>query len=48
MMRLMSQTVRSLENTSPSMDDPRRSWDVIALFDFHNDVRMFIFPKCQV
>ena len=48
MMRLMSQIMRPLENVGPSMDDPRRLWDVMALFDSHNDVKMFIFPKCQV
>ena len=48
MMHLMSQTMRPLENVGPSMDDLRTSWDVMALSDSYNDVRMFIFPKCQV
>ena len=48
MMHLMSQTMRPLENAGFNIDDPRRSWGVMALFDAHNDVRVFIFPKCQV
>ena len=48
MMRFMSQTVQPLENASSSIDDSRRSWGVMALSDAHNDVRVFIFPKCQV
>ena len=47
-MRFMSQTVRPLDNASSSIDDPRRSWGVMALSDVHNDVRVFIFPKSQV
>ena len=48
MMRFMSQTARPLENAGFNIDDPRRSWGVIALSDTHNDVRVFIFPKSQV
>ena len=47
-MRFMSQTVRPFENASFSIDDPRRSWCVMALSDAHNDVRVSIFPKRQV
>ena len=48
MMRFMSQTVRPLENAGSSIDDPRRSWGVMALSDAHNDVKVFIFLKSQV
>ena len=48
MMRFMSQTVRPFENANFSTDDRKWSWCVMALSDAHNDVRMSIFPKCQV
>ena len=48
MMHFMSQTMRPLENAGFSIDDPRRSWCVMALSDAHNDVKVFIFPKRPV
>ena len=49
MLRFMSQTVQPLKNAGFSIDDPRRSWCVMALSDAYNDVRVFIFfPKRQV
>ena len=48
MMRFMSQIVRPLENAGFSIDDPRRSWCIMALSDTHNDVKVFIFSKRQV
>ena len=48
MMCFISQTARSLKNAGFNIDDPRRSWGGMALSDTYNDVRVFIFPKCQV
>ena len=45
MMRLMSQTVRSLENANFNADDPKRQWCIMALSNTYNDVRVSIFPK---
>ena len=47
-MCFMSQTVRLFENVGFSINDPRRSWCVMALSDAYNDIRVSIFPKCQV
>ena len=45
MMRFMSQTTQPLKNACFNIDDPRRSWGVMALSDAHNDVKVFIFLK---
>ena len=47
-MHFMSQIVRPFENAGFSIDDPRRSWCVMALSDAHNDDRVSIFLKRQV